>query len=190
MVRAVWGVLPGPGLGDRHEGFHQRVRADTIAVAARGLRARARRVLVSGPSAAAGVTVVLGANEAALRRQAIVSNACCHHRYGSLVKLLDAGWGVVTGSVTTIHCCTGSQPTIDGPAADFARSRAAALSIVPATTSAQRLLDLVLPGLAGRIEGAAVRVPTAAGRKIRPQPAPTIAQTNSNPMTRLDDRPR
>ncbi len=63
--------------------------------------------------------------------------------------------------MTTIHCYTGSQPTVDAPAADFARSRAAALSMVPTTTSAQRLLDVVLPEVAGRIEGSAVRVPTA-----------------------------
>ncbi|MDZ7905887.1 MAG: hypothetical protein U5N55_09055 [Cypionkella sp.] len=63
--------------------------------------------------------------------------------------------------MTTIHCYTGSQPTTDAPAADFARSRAAALSMVPTTTSAQRLLDRVLPQIAGRILGSAVRVPTA-----------------------------
>ncbi len=137
-------------------------RADGRDVAARGLRAGARRVLVSGPSAGADVTVVLGANEAVLAGQEIVSNASCTtNALAPLVKLLDAGWGVVTGSMTTIHCYTGSQPTVDAPAADFARSRAAALSMVPTTTSAQRLLDIVLPDLAGRIEGSAVRVPTA-----------------------------
>ena len=77
------------------------------------------------------------------------------------MRLIDENWGVVTGSMTTIHCYTGSQPTIDAPAADYARSRAAALSMVPTTTSAQRLLDLVLPQIAGRIEASAVRVPTA-----------------------------
>ena len=137
-------------------------RADARAVAARGLQAGARRVLVSGPSGGADVTVVLGANEAVLRGQSIVSNASCTtNALAPLVRLLDDGWGVVTGSMTTIHCYTGSQPTVDAPAADFARSRAAALSMVPTTTSAQRLLDIVLPHLAGRIEGSAVRVPTA-----------------------------
>jgi glyceraldehyde 3-phosphate dehydrogenase len=63
--------------------------------------------------------------------------------------------------MTTIHCYTGSQPTTDAPAADYARSRAAALSMVPTTTSAQRLLDQVLPDIAGRIHASAVRVPTA-----------------------------
>jgi glyceraldehyde 3-phosphate dehydrogenase len=137
-------------------------RADSHEVAERGLRAGAGRVLVSGPSAAADVTVVLGANDAVLGDQRIVSNASCTtNALAPLVRLLDAEYGVVTGSMVTIHCYTGSQPTVDAPAADFSRSRAAALSMVPTTTSAQRLLDVVLPGLAGRIGGSAVRVPVA-----------------------------
>lgn len=137
-------------------------RADTAEIAGRGLAAGAGRVLVSGPSGAAEFTVVLGANEADLGDQRIVSNASCTtNALAPLAKLLDAGWGVVTGSMTTVHCYTGSQPTIDAPAADFARSRAAALSMVPTTTSAQRLLDRVLPQVAGRIGGSAVRVPVA-----------------------------
>jgi glyceraldehyde 3-phosphate dehydrogenase len=137
-------------------------RADSREVAARGLQAGARRVLVSGPSAAADVTVVLGANEAALSDQPIVSNASCTtNALAPLARLIHEQWGIVTGSMTTIHCYTGSQPTVDAPAADFSRSRAAALSMVPTTTSAQRLLDTVLPQIAGRIEGSAVRVPTA-----------------------------
>ncbi len=137
-------------------------RADRREVAERGLIAGARRVLISGPSSAADVTVVLGANEAALGRHPIVSNASCTtNALAPLVRLLHEGWGVVTGSMTTIHCYTGSQPTVDAPAAEFARSRAAALSMVPTTTSAQRLLDVVLPEIAGRIGGSAVRVPVA-----------------------------
>jgi len=137
-------------------------RAGSREVAARGLQAGARRVLVSGPSAAADVTVVLGANEAALSDQPIVSNASCTtNALAPLARLIHEQWGIVTGSMTTIHCYTGSQPTVDAPAADFSRSRAAALSMVPTTTSAQRLLDTVLPQIAGRIEGSAVRVPTA-----------------------------
>ena len=137
-------------------------RAEARDVAERGLRAGAARVLISGPSAAADFTVVLGANDEGLAGQRVVSNASCTtNALAPLVRLLDREFGVVTGSMTTIHCYTGSQPTVDAPAADFARSRAAALSMVPTTTSAQRLLDVVLPGLAGRIEGSAVRVPVA-----------------------------
>ena len=106
--------------------------------------------------------MVLGANEAGLRGQRLVSNASCTtNALAPLVALIDREWGLVSGSMTTVHCYTGSQPTQDAPAADFARSRAAALSMVPTTTSAQRLLDLVLPALAGRIMGSAVRVPVA-----------------------------
>ena len=137
-------------------------RADARDVAERGLRAGAGRVLISGPSSAADFTVVLGANDEGLAGQRIVSNASCTtNALAPLVRLLDREFGVITGSMTTIHCYTGSQPTVDAPAADFSRSRAAALSMVPTTTSAQRLLDTVLPGLAGRIAGSAVRVPVA-----------------------------
>ena len=91
-----------------------------------------------------------------------MSNASCTtNALAPLARLIDDHWGVVTGSMTTIHCYTGSQPTVDAPAADYPRSRAAALSMVPTTTSASRLLDRVLPQIAGRIEGSAVRVPTA-----------------------------
>ena len=137
-------------------------RADALSIAARGLQAGAARVLISGPSQAADFTVVLGANDSDLRDQRIVSNASCTtNALAPLARLIHENWGIVTGSMTTIHCYTGSQPTVDAPAADFARSRAAALSMVPTTTSAQRLLDIVLPQIAGRLEGSAVRVPTA-----------------------------
>ncbi len=128
-----------------------------------GLRAGAGRVLVSGPSKTADFTLVIGANDHRLSPDhRIVSNASCTtNALAPLARLVEAEWGVETGWMTTIHCYTGSQPTVDAPGADYARSRAAALSMVPTTTSAQRLLDVVLPEIAGRIEGAAVRVPTA-----------------------------
>jgi glyceraldehyde 3-phosphate dehydrogenase len=128
-----------------------------------GLRAGAKRVLVSGPSTTADITVVLGANDERLGPEhRIVSNASCTtNALAPLARLIDRAWGIETGWMTTIHCYTGSQPTIDAPGPEFARSRAAALSMVPTTTSAQRLLDVVLPAIAGRIEGAAVRVPVA-----------------------------
>lgn len=158
-------------------------RADRIEVAMQGLTAGAKRVLISGPSKAADLTVVLGANDAVLKDQRIVSNASCTtNALAPLVKLLNDTWGVVTGSMTTIHCYTGSQPTTDAPAADYARSRAAALSMVPTTTSAQRLLDSVLPEIAGRIEGSAVRVPTASvsavDLAVMLKTTPTAAQIN------------
>ena len=137
-------------------------RADGRAVAERGLAAGAGRVLISGPSTAADATVVLGANDAAYAGQKIVSNASCTtNALAPLARLIDDRWGIITGSMTTVHCYTGSQPTVDAPAADYPRSRAAALSMVPTTTSAARLLDGVLPQIAGRITAQAVRVPVA-----------------------------
>lgn len=137
-------------------------KAGSREVAERGLQTGARRVLISGPSEASDVTVVLGANDELLQDQPIVSNASCTtNALAPLIRLLDATWGLDTGWMTTIHCYTGSQPTIDAPRDDMLRSRAAGLSMVPTTTSAQRLLNAVLPALAGRIEAAAVRVPVA-----------------------------
>lgn len=136
--------------------------ADDRTVAERGILAGARRILVSGPSDAADATIVLGANDDLLGDQQIVSNASCTtNALAPLVKLLDETWGLKTGWMTTIHCYTSSQPTIDQPRGDLGRSRAASLSMVPTTTSADRLLDTVLPHIAGRVEGAAVRVPVA-----------------------------
>ena len=138
-------------------------RADTPEIARRGLAAGAGRVLISGPSEASEITAVLGVNEAQVTpSHRVISNASCTtNALAPLARLLDDALGIHTGWMTTIHCYTGSQPTLDAPAASPARSRAAALSMVPTTTSASHLLGRVLPGLAGRIEGAAVRVPVA-----------------------------
>lgn len=131
-------------------------------VARRGLQAGARSVLISGPSPAAEVTIVLGANETSLGNARIVSNASCTtNALAPLLKLLDGFCGIETAHMTTIHCYTNSQPMVDAPRGDMARSRGGALSMVPTTSSATHLIDDVLPGLAGRISGAAVRVPTA-----------------------------
>ncbi len=138
-------------------------RADRPEMARRGLRAGARRVLISGPSDAAEVTIVLGANDALLHEgHVLISNASCTtNALAPLARLLHTRWGLTTGFMTTVHCYTGSQPTVDAPRGDPARSRAAALSMVPTTTSAQRLVEHVLPELQGRLLGAAVRVPVA-----------------------------
>lgn len=132
------------------------------AVAERGLEAGAGKVLVSGPSAEADVTLVMGANEGELGQSRIVSNASCTtNALAPLARLLDEAFGLVSGQMTTVHCYTGSQPTVDKPRAAPERSRAAALSMVPTTTSAQHQTGLVLPHLKGRIEARAIRVPTA-----------------------------
>ncbi|GLQ33765.1 type I glyceraldehyde-3-phosphate dehydrogenase [Amylibacter marinus] len=128
----------------------------------RGLVAGARNVLVSGPCDSADATVVLGANDHDLAQHKIVSNASCTtNALAPLIKVLDDAYGVESGHMTTVHCYTSSQPTVDQPRRNMARSRAAALSMVPTTTSAHRLLGAVLPKMSGRIEARAIRVPTA-----------------------------
>ena len=103
---------------------------------------------------------VLGANDETLGDATIVSNASCTtNALAPLLKELDLRQGVRQGHMTTVHCYTGSQPTVDKPRGPFERSRAAAISMVPTTTSAAKLIDHVLPELAGRVTGAAVRVP-------------------------------
>lgn len=134
----------------------------TRTIAERGLEAGAGAVLVSGPSAEADVTLVLGANEKDLSDHRIISNASCTtNALAPLVRLLDDAFGIISGQMTTVHCYTGSQPTVDKPRQVPERSRAAALSMVPTTTSAQDQTGLVLPHMKGRIEARAIRVPTA-----------------------------
>lgn len=137
-------------------------KAKTREFAERGLAAGATKVLISGPCPDADLTLVMGANDAALSAQTMVSNASCTtNALAPLAKCLDTAFGLITGHMTTIHCYTGSQPTVDAPRGDLVRSRAAALSMVPTTTSAGGLVDIVLPDLAGRITATSVRVPTA-----------------------------
>ena len=136
--------------------------AGSRAMVERGLDAGAGAVLISGPSDQADITVVIGANQDRLGDQRIVSNASCTtNALAPLLRVLDEGFGVQSGQMTTVHCYTGSQPTVDKPCGDPARSRAAALSMVPTTTSAGRLIGTVLPHLAGRVAARAIRVPTA-----------------------------
>lgn len=130
---------------------------------ARSARAAgACRVLISGPASGADVTLVIGANETAYGGQGIVSNASCTtNALGPILRVADDLFGIVGGQMTTIHCYTASQPVVDQPRGDLARSRAAALSMVPTTTSAHTLLNDILPHLAGKIDARALRVPTA-----------------------------
>lgn len=136
--------------------------ARTSDVAQRGLAAGAKKVLISGPSPAAEFTCVLGANDADLGSAQIVSNASCTtNGLAPLARVIDEIAGIDRAHMTTIHCYTNSQPMVDAPRGDFARSRAGALSMVPTTTSASHMIEEVLPHLKGRLSGAAVRVPTA-----------------------------
>lgn len=127
------------------------------------LESGAKRVLISAPGANADKTVVFGVNDDALTAEdVIVSNASCTTNcLAPVAKVLDDAFGIKTGYMTTIHAYTGDQPTHDTNHKDLYRARAAALSMIPTSTGAARAISLVLPHLKGKLEGSAVRVPTA-----------------------------
>ena len=126
------------------------------------LKAGAKRVLVSAPAGDADLTVVFGVNHAKLTKDhLIVSNASCTTNcLAPVAKVLNDAIGIETGFMTTIHSYTGDQPALDTLHKDLYRGRAAALSMIPTTTGAARAVGLVLPELNGRLDGAAIRVPT------------------------------
>jgi len=124
--------------------------------------AGAKRVLCSAPAKNADKTIVYGVNHDQLTAEdIIVSNASCTtNGLAPVAKVLNDAVGIERGHVTTIHAYTGDQPTLDRNHKDLHRARAAAMSMIPTSTGAARAVGLVLPELAGKLDGAAVRVPT------------------------------
>ncbi len=122
----------------------------------------ARRVLVSAPAKRADKTVVYGVNHRELRAEHhIVSNgSCTTNCLAPLAKVLNDAIGIERGMMTTIHSYTGDQPTLDRRHKDLYRARAAAMAMIPTTTGAAKALGEVLPELAGKLDGTALRVPT------------------------------
>jgi glyceraldehyde 3-phosphate dehydrogenase len=139
----------------------------TAAEAARAhLRAGARRVLVSAPSAGADVTIAYGVNTGAYDPAAhtVVSNASCTtNALAPLAAVLDDLAAIQHGFMTTIHAYTQEQNLQDGPHRDLRRARAAGINIVPTTTGAAKAIGLVLPSLDGKLEGDSIRVPVPVG---------------------------
>lgn len=125
------------------------------------LEAGARRVLISAPASGTDLTVVYGVNHHLLRKSHnIVSNASCTTNcLAPVAMLLHRFCGIERGHMTTVHAYTGDQALVDTPHKDLRRARAASSSMIPTTTGAARAVALVLPELAGRLDGAAVRVP-------------------------------
>ena len=126
------------------------------------LKAGASRVLVSAPSKGADQTVVYGVNHDVLGPgDRVVSNASCTTNcLAPVASVLHDAIGIRRGFMTTIHSYPGDQPTLDTYHKDLYRGRAAALSMIPTTTGAAKAVGLVLPALAGKLDGAAIRVPT------------------------------
>jgi glyceraldehyde 3-phosphate dehydrogenase len=142
-----------------------RSRAD----AAKHLEAGATKVIISAPAKEPDVTVALGVNfetyDPALHH--IVSNASCTTNcLAPVAKVLHESLGVRHGLMTTVHAYTGDQQLLDGPHKDYRRARAAAANLVPTSTGAAKALGLVVPELAGRLHGFAVRVPVPTGSLV------------------------
>ncbi|WP_136635256.1 type I glyceraldehyde-3-phosphate dehydrogenase [Pseudooceanicola onchidii] len=130
--------------------------------AAQHLSNGSARVLISAPGAGADATIVMGVNDGTLRGEHhVVSNASCTTNcLAPVAKVLNDLVGIDRGFMTTVHSYTGDQPTLDTGHKDLYRARAAAMSMIPTSTGAARAVGLVLPELAGKLDGVAIRVPT------------------------------
>ena len=134
--------------------------------AALHLQAGAKKVVISAPaSGKVDATIVLGVNDGDLTgKEEVISNASCTTNcLAPMVKVLDDALGVKKGFMTTIHAYTSDQRIQDAPHKDLRRARSAAVSIIPTTTGAARAVGLVLPHLAGKLDGFALRVPVVDG---------------------------
>jgi glyceraldehyde 3-phosphate dehydrogenase len=142
-----------------------RARAD----AEKHLDAGARKVIVSAPAKDADVTLALGINFEAYdpEHHHIVSNASCTTNcLAPVAKVLHESIGIRHGVMTTVHAYTGDQMLLDGPHKDYRRARAAAANLVPTSTGAAKAIGLVVPALAGKLHGFAVRVPVPTGSLV------------------------
>jgi glyceraldehyde 3-phosphate dehydrogenase (phosphorylating) len=134
--------------------------------AAAHLKGGARKVLISAPGKGVDLTVVLGVNEREYdpTRHDVISNASCTTNcVAPMVKVLHDAFGIERGFMTTIHAYTGDQMLLDGPHKDPRRARSAAVNIVPTTTGAARATGEVIPAVAGKLDGVAIRVPVEDG---------------------------
>ena len=132
--------------------------------AALHIQAGAERVIISAPAKGPDATIVLGVNEKAYdpSKHKIVSNASCTTNcLAPVAKVLQDGFGIEKGWMTTIHAYTNDQVTLDFPHKDLRRARAAGISMIPTSTGAAKAIGEVLPELKGKLDGYAMRVPTS-----------------------------
>ena len=127
--------------------------------------AGAKKVVISAPASGDLKTIVLGVNEDILEDSDVIisSASCTTNCLAPLVKVLDDSFGLERGFITTVHSYTADQRLQDSPHSDLRRARAAAVNIIPTSTGAAVAVGLVLPQLAGKLDGVAVRVPTPTG---------------------------
>ena len=131
--------------------------------AAKHLQGTVKKVIISAPAKNEDLTIVLGVNNDMYdaSKHHVVSNASCTTNcLGPFAKVLNDNFGILKGSMTTIHSYTNDQVVLDFPHADLRRSRAAAINMIPTSTGAAKAIGLVLPTLKGKLDGYAMRVPT------------------------------
>lgn len=131
--------------------------------AAKHLKGTVKKVIISAPAKGEDITIVLGVNEGMYdpAKHNIISNASCTTNcLAPVAKVLQDTFGILKGSMTTIHSYTNDQKVLDFPHKDLRRARAAALNMIPTTTGAAKALALVLPELKGKLDGYSMRVPT------------------------------
>lgn len=127
------------------------------------LRGSVKKVVISAPAKNEDVTIVLGVNNGMYdkTKHNIVSNASCTTNcLAPVTKVLHENFGILKGSMTTIHSYTNDQHVLDLPHSDLRRARAAALNMIPTSTGAAKAIGLVMPMLKGKLDGYAMRVPT------------------------------
>ena len=141
----------------------------TRETAAGHLDAGANRVIISAPGKGVDATIVMGINESIYdpARHTVVSNASCTTNcVAPMVKVLQDAFGIEQGFMTTVHAYTNDQNVLDGPHKDARRARAAGVNIIPTTTGAAKAVGEVLPEIAGRLDGVALRVPVVDGSLV------------------------
>ncbi len=131
--------------------------------ASKHMRGSVKKVIISAPAKNEDVTLVLGVNNGMYdpKKHNVISNASCTTNcLAPLVKVLQEKFGIEKGSMTTIHSYTNDQPVLDFAHKDLRRARAAAINMIPTSTGAAKAIGLVVPEVAGKLDGYAMRVPT------------------------------
>jgi glyceraldehyde 3-phosphate dehydrogenase len=138
-------------------------RFTKAADAGKHLKGSVKKVIISAPATDEDITLVLGVNQDKYdhAKHHIISNASCTTNcLAPVAKVLHETFGIVTGLMTTIHSYTNDQVILDFPHKDLRRARAAAINMIPTSTGAAKALKLVIPEMAGKLDGFAIRVPT------------------------------
>ena len=127
------------------------------------MRGSVKKVIISAPAKNEDITLVLGVNQEKYdgSKHHIISNASCTTNcLAPIAKVINDEFKIVSGTMTTIHSYTNDQVILDFPHKDLRRARAAAINMIPTSTGAAKALKLVIPDLAGKLDGFAMRVPT------------------------------